>query len=161
MINSDIIECSKILLDRNLTIAFAESATAGRMIAEFALVPNAGRFLKGGLVCYDVDIKKDVLKVDEQIIEKCTPESSEVTEQLALGLSRLINASIHVAVTGLTAVGGSESAEKPVGTMFLHILLNGRELAKNRVLFTGDHEEIVLQTVFYTANLLKSRLENY
>lgn len=41
-----------LLINKELTLAFAESATAGRAAAEFSLACNAGKFLKGGLVCY-------------------------------------------------------------------------------------------------------------
>ena len=37
----------KMLIGRNLTIAFAESATAGRLSADFSMIEDAGKFLKG------------------------------------------------------------------------------------------------------------------
>lgn len=43
-----LLACGELLVKNKLTIAFAESATAGRISAEFALIPDAGKFLKGG-----------------------------------------------------------------------------------------------------------------
>lgn len=41
-----------------MNIAFAESATVGRLAAEFSLTENSGDILNGGLVCYDACIRK-------------------------------------------------------------------------------------------------------
>src|SRR5438270_10903085 len=102
-------ECGKELKKQKLTIAFAESATAGRLSAEFSLIPDSGDFLIGGLVCYDACLKQDILGVPEELIKKYTPESAEVTSELARRLPSLIKSDIQVAVTGLTTEGGSET----------------------------------------------------
>lgn len=156
----DLIRCGQLLLDKKLTIAFAESATAGRMASEFSLIAKAGQFLKGGIVCYDACIKEDFLKVPHELIEEYTPESMEVTRAAAKGLSSLIKADLHVAVTGLPDGGGSESAEKPVGTMFIVALYQGEELFAVRKVFKGDPPAIVLQTVKCAAKLLVQYLAN-
>jgi nicotinamide-nucleotide amidase len=150
-------ECSKFLIREGLTIAFAESATAGRVCSEFALADDAGKFLKGGLVCYDACIKEDLLSVPGELIKRYTPESEEVTEAAAVGLKKLIPADIHVAITGLTSPGGSETPEKPVGTVFIHGLKD-QKMFSERCLFKGDKEAILVQTVERVAGLLLERL---
>ena len=152
-----LIKCSKILLSKQLTIATAESATAGRLAAEFSLIPDCGKTLKGGLVCYDAGIKQDILGVSADLVEQYTPESAEVTEDMAIKLPKLIEADIHIAITGLTMPGGSETPEKPVGTMFIHTLIKGRPIPLREV-FKGSPEEIVLQTVDRIAQLLIDEL---
>jgi nicotinamide-nucleotide amidase len=152
-----LIKCSEVLKAQKLTIAFAESATAGRIPAELALIPNSGNILKGGVVCYDACIKQDVLGVPEELVKKYTPESAEVTAELATRLKDFIDADILVAVTGLTMPGGSETAAKPVGTMFVHLLIKGKPVALRQV-FKGSPEEIVLQTVDLVAQTLINEL---
>lgn len=159
MLNADLVRCSKLLLEKELTIAFAESASAGRMVAEFSMVPDAGKFLKGGFVCYDACLKEDVLKVPKELIAEFTPESQEVTEAITKGVARLIKADIHIGVTGLPAPGGSETAEKPVGTMFIYCIYKKKEFFAERVIFNGEPEEIILRTIFHTAELLADRLQ--
>lgn len=155
MTNSDsLIKCTDILIKRNLTIAFAESATAGRMAAEFSLVRDAGKFLKGALVCYDATLKSDLLNVPKDMLEICTPESMEVTQAITKGLESVIKADIHIGVTGLTTSGGSESDEKPVGTMFIHCRYLSTTLFSERTVFKGNPEDIILQTIKHTASLL-------
>jgi nicotinamide-nucleotide amidase len=146
-------ECSELLKEENLKIFFVESATAGRICYEFSLTKEAGKFLKGSLVSYDADLKQDQLQVQRSLIDIYTPESAEVTEALTSGVKTFVPADIYVSVTGLTTPGGSETAEKPVGTMFIH----GRYKEKvftDRSLFPGGPEEIVMQTVDRVAFLI-------
>ena len=148
-----LVKCSQLLKEKKLTIAFAESATAGRLSAEFALIPDCGEILKGGIVCYDACIKKDILQVPDDLVEKYTPESAEVTEDMARRLRNIIKADIYVAITGLIMPGGSESPGKPVGTMFIHAIINQKPVAIKEI-FEGSPEKVVLQTVDRVALLL-------
>lgn len=159
MASKIVFECAKILMDKKLTIAFAESATAGRLSAEFSLVPNCGGMLKGGIVCYDACVKQDVLGVPQELVETYTPESAEVTRELAQRLQDFMKTDIQVAVTGLTMPGGSETPEKPVGTMFVHAIIKGKPIALREV-YQGSPEEIVLQTVDRLAQLLIDELNS-
>jgi nicotinamide-nucleotide amidase len=152
-----LIKCSELLLDKGLTIAFAESATAGRATAEMALIPNCGKTLKGGLVCYDAGIKQEILGVPAELVEKFTPESAEVTAELTRCMQRFMPADIQIAITGLTMPGGSETDEKPVGTMFIHANIQGKEVAVREV-YAGDAEVVVLQTIDRVARLLIEEL---
>lgn len=154
MIDPCLLTCAEILKARELTVAFAESATAGRVTADFSAVPFAGTYLKGGFICYNVCLKEESLHVPKAMIEKYTPESAEVTEAIAVGLQSLIPAAIHVGITGLPRPGGSETDEKPVGTMFIHALKFGKHLFSERILFTGSSEQIICATVRHTAVLL-------
>ena len=151
-------DCSKLLREKKLTVAFAESVTAGRVIAEFSLLPHCGQILTGSLVCYDAGIKQDILNVSKDLVDKYTPESAEVTEAMAKGLKNFIKSNIQVAVTGLTMPGGSETIEKPVGTVFVHII-NEEVVVAERCKFDGTPEEIVLQTVDSVAKNIINSIE--
>lgn len=152
-----VMQCGKALSERQLTIAFVESATAGRLAAEFSMCPESGSILKGGLVCYDASLKESILHVPKDMIRRFTPESAEVTRELAERLQTYIPADIHIAVTGLTCPGGSETPEKPVGTMFVHLCTRGKSLAI-RDIFSGKPEEIVLQCIDRIAQLVLSEI---
>jgi nicotinamide-nucleotide amidase len=157
MPSNQIVRCSQLMKTLGLTIAFAESATAGRLSAEFSLVPDCGEILKGGIVCYDACIKQDILGVPESLVKKYTPESAEVTAAMTKRLSKMIPADIYISVTGLTMPGGSETKEKPVGTMFVHTLIKGKSVER-RFQFSGLPESIVLQTIDGIAELLIDEL---
>ncbi|MFD2287614.1 nicotinamide-nucleotide amidohydrolase family protein [Pedobacter petrophilus] len=153
-------EVGSMLIEKHLTVAFAESATAGRLTAEFSMIDNAGKFLKGGIACYDACIKEDLLHVDHQLIEDFTPESMEVTKAIAVGLNKAIPSDIQIGITGLTCAGGSETAEKPVGTMFICGTRNGDAIFSERLHFDGEREEIVEHTIEKCGELLKDYLQS-
>jgi nicotinamide-nucleotide amidase len=157
MAEEKILICSKLLAQKGLTIAFAESATAGWLCSEFALAPESGQVLKGGIVCYDATLKEDILHVPHELIKTYTPESKEVTEELAKRLASVIRSDIQVGVTGLTGPGGSETDEKPVGTMFISAQIEGR-IINSRKVFTGSCEDIIHATVRSAAQLLIDEL---
>src|SRR5690606_22865812 len=146
MPSPSVLACSALLASHNLSVSMAESATSGRMAAEFSLCPDSGTVLKGGIVCYDACLKEDILNVDPLIIERYSPESAEVTRELCMGLRKLIRSDLYLAVTGLSTSGGSEDAQKPVGTMFMHILYGSKSRAIREV-FKGSAEEIILSAI--------------
>jgi nicotinamide-nucleotide amidase len=157
MAETKISMCSKLMAEQGLTIAFAESATAGWLCSEFALTEESGKVLKGGIACYDADLKVRLLGVAQELIDTYTPESMEVTREMAYRLRETISSDIHVTVTGLTTPGGSETPEKPVGTMFVFMLIRGRE-ASFRKVFSGSCEEVIHQTIEAAADLLIGEL---
>jgi nicotinamide-nucleotide amidase len=153
MAETKIAELSRLMAQKGLTISFAESATAGWLCSEFALTEHSGKVLKGGIVCYDADLKVSLLGVPRELLDKFTPESMEVTQNLAERLDSKIPSDIRVGVTGLTAPGGSETAEKPVGTMFVFAVVKGKPCSF-RMVFGGTREDIIRQTIQATAVLL-------
>lgn len=158
MPSEQIINCARILKEHRLSIAFAESASAGRLSAEFAMAPDSGGVLKGGIVCYDVQVKQDLLGIDPLLIQEFTPESSEVTNALAYALRNRIESDIQVAVTGLTTPAGNETEKKPVGTIFIHILFKGSSIALHSV-FSGSPQQIILQTADMVAKTIINEVE--
>lgn len=159
--NNNLLKCAQLLIDKNLTIAFAESATAGRMASEFSLLKNAGKFLKGGIICYDAEVKKDLLNVSDELVEKYSPDSIEVTRAAAIGLPSLFKADVYIAVMGLPDTGGSETDEKLVGTMFLVANYGNTELFAEKIVFSGQVEDVIKKTINCTAKLLVSHLNKY
>lgn len=138
--------CSELLAERNLTIAFAESATAGKLAYEFSLTPYSGKILKGGIVCYNACVKEDMLGISTEIMSTYTPESAEVTREICHALQHKMPAEVSVAITGLTAPGGSESPLKPVGTMFFCIGYNNI-LNEQQILLEGNPPDIVNKSI--------------
>lgn len=155
-----VVKCSHTLKDKNFTIAFAESITAGKMVSEFALIPYCGSVLKGAIACYDRSVKETLMGVNPEIIDQFTAESAEVTEQLSIGLKKLIPADVIVAITGLASEGGSETPEKPVGTMFINGFIKDRSFSKVYKL-DGNPPQIILQAVDKAAELVLEKLAEF
>ena len=159
MASKVVIDCARAIAEKGWNIAFIESVTAGRMCAEFALTPSSGKILRGGLSCYDFFVKEQLLHIPSNTIEKYTAESAEVTSLLAKGGTRLFNTTVTVAVTGLASPGGTETKEKPVGTIFFNIIAKNKEIAY-REIFNGSPEEIILQAIDKAAELIIKEIHN-
>ena len=153
-------QCTQLLVKHKLKIAFVESATAGRLAAEFSLTQQAGQCLLGSLVCYDACIKQNLLKVPKAWIDQFSPESAEVTQLITQNLTQFFDADIQVGVTGLASAGGSETPQKPVGTMFFHMIIR-EQVYTHREVFQGKPEEIVLQAIDRIAQLIMQYVNQY
>lgn len=157
MPSKSVIACCHSLLAQNLTIAFAESASTGRLIYDFTSVPDCGKVIKGSIVCYDRSVKEELMGIPPEIIDQYTAESPEVTQLLADSIKKLIPADIVVAVTGLASEGASESQEKPVGTMFIHGYIKDKAW-KTKLQLEGTPDEIIAQTIDAVGTILLDEL---
>ena len=130
-----------VLKDNELTIAFAESMTCGMAAMKLGNVSGTSEVFEGGIVCYDAKVKTDLLGVPAKTIAHYTAESQQVTDALAKNLSRKIKADVTAAITGLAAPGGSESRQKPVGTVFISVFVKGK-IYRERKKFNGSPQVI-------------------
>lgn len=154
MTELSILKSSSFLASKKMTVAFIESATAGMLCGKYALTPFSGDLLIGGIVCYDVEVKKKLLDISQTAIDTYTAESKEITHALALnGKKYFEQADIIVAVTGLTKPGGSETEEKPVGSMFVSILYNDKCVDFEHV-FSGNSYQIIDKTIEFVSDKL-------
>lgn len=106
------------LTARGLTIGTAESLTAGMISSTIANVSGASAVLMGGIVSYDARIKRDVLGVDQYVIDTVGVVSPECAAQMAQGARRALGVDIAVSATGIAGPTGG-TAETPVGTVYL------------------------------------------
>lgn len=159
MASQSIILCSRRIAEKGLKIAVVESATAGWLASEFSLTPDSGQIFLGGLTCYDACTKEELLNIPGNIIERYTAESAEVTRLMAERLTKFFKSDIAIAITGLTTPGGSETEDKPVGTMFIHIKLPDGIYCAHREVFKGRAEEIITATVERCGELLCNLLD--
>lgn len=157
MASEKVIACCDVLIKRNLTITFVESASAGKLNYEFSTVFNSGKILIGGIVCYHTSMKEDLLSIPHGTIKKYSAESAVVTKLMAQNFYRYVQSDICVGLTGLTTPGGSENKNKPVGTIFIHIIFPDKEIAK-RFEFKVNPESIINQAIDAVAELILNEI---
>jgi PncC family amidohydrolase len=87
------------LMQRGLTIATAESCTGGTVAALLSAVPGAGKVLRGGVVAYDKELKRDLLGVPEAMLDTEGAISGEVAKAMAHGARVRLGADVGVGVT--------------------------------------------------------------
>lgn len=99
---------------RGWTIATAESITAGGIAAALAEHPGCSAVLRGGVVAYSVDVKRDVLGVDPDLLRHVV--SAPVAAAMAHGVRDLVGVDIAIATTGVA--GPQWLDEQPPGTVW-------------------------------------------
>lgn len=130
---------------RGLTLATAESLTAGLIAATIADVPGASKTLLGGVVSYALEVKQNVLKVEG--VTEDTVVSADCARQMALGARRLTNADIAVSATGVAGPDGG-NAKTPVGTVFIGCVF-GKLIKAEEYHFKGNRQAVRRKTVRY------------
>jgi len=100
-------EINEILWRQHKTLSTAESCTAGRISSVITSVPGSSSYYKGGLICYSDDLKKELLKVDAELIEENTSVCEEVVKQMVVGANELFKSDIAVAISGFAGPGGA------------------------------------------------------
>jgi nicotinamide-nucleotide amidase len=98
----------RALLERNETVAAAESLTAGLFCATLATVPGASATLRGGVVVYATDLKAVLAAVPPELLDAHGPVSPETAAALASGVRDRCAASWGV---GLTGVAGPDPVD--------------------------------------------------
>src|SRR5262249_12983856 len=110
---------------KQLTVATAESCTAGLMAACMGEVPGASLVLERGFVTYSNAAKVEMLGVPAELIDAHGAVSAEVVRAMAEGALARSQADLAVAITGIAGPDGG-TAEKPVGLVHFASMRRGR-----------------------------------
>ncbi len=145
----------RVLKESGKTIAFAESCTGGLISSKLVNVAGSSSVFGTGIVAYSNETKMKLLNVSETCLEEYGAVSEETARAMTEGLLKLSDADICVSVTGVAGPeGGTE--EKPVGLVYLDILMNGMH-DTHRLQLTGDRMRIRNTTALHA--LSKSLLK--
>ena len=146
----------KILTERRLTLAAAESCTGGSIAARFTAMPGASAYFLCGVVAYSNDAKVKLLGVDPAEIERHGAVSEQVARRMAEGARRAAGADYAVATTGIAGPAGG-SAEKPVGTVWIAVASPERTVAILKQCGT-DRGQIIDRASAFAIGLLRDCL---
>jgi nicotinamide-nucleotide amidase len=108
-----------LLMERDETVATAESLTGGRVAALLTEAPGASQTYLGGVVSYATEIKVGVLGVPMEVVEEHGVVSAECARAMAQGARALTGATYAVSTTGVA--GPEEQEGKPPGTVYVGV----------------------------------------
>jgi PncC family amidohydrolase len=134
----------ELLIEKRSSISVAESCTGGLVGSLLAGVTGASAAFEGGFITYTVSAKRDILKIDADLLEKFGAVSRECALAMAEAARTLTNSTIALSVTGLAGPSGDGSANT-IGTVWtaavsagmpsiacLNRFSGGRSLIRNR-----------------------------
>lgn len=110
----------RLLKEKGLTVAFAESCTGGLCAKRVTDISGASSVFHCGVVSYSNEIKNKVLGVSAENLEKYGAVSAVVAAEMALGVKNISGAHFGVSVTGM-AGPESDDPKIPVGRIYIAV----------------------------------------
>ncbi len=126
----------RLLKEKGLTIAVAESCTGGLVQERITNVSGSSEYFMGGMVAYSNESKMKFLGVREASLKTHGAVSDVVAREMAVGVREAMGTGIGVSTTGIAGPTGA-TPEKPVGLIYIG-LSAGETLLARRFVFTND-----------------------
>ncbi len=108
----------KSLIEKNMTIAFAESCTGGMTVSTLLNINNSSKVLNESFITYSNESKVNRLNVPVSILENHGAVSEECAYHMAIGVRQTSKSDIGISITGIAGDGGG-SDTKPVGLVYI------------------------------------------
>lgn len=134
----------KRLMDKNLTISFAESITGGLLAASITDVAGSSKILSSSYVTYSNDSKIKNLGVRKETLDKYGAISEQTALEMACGLKNKTNSSVCVSTTG---EAGPEPSETDIGNVYICIYFSEDNYQLKHFYFPGNRERVRNRTV--------------
>lgn len=147
-----------MLNEHHMYISSAESCTGGLFSALITDVPGASDVLCESIVTYSNEAKMRELGVSALTLEKYGAVSEDTARQMAEGICRHTGADVGVGITGIAGPGGG-TPEKPVGTVYAGICINGNTEVMHMQL-DGSRAEVREQTCRLVMEKIIKKLDN-
>ncbi len=145
------------LIENKITVATAESCTAGMIAARIGDSSGVSEIFSEGYVTYSNEAKEKNLGVSHEALENFGAVSEVVARQMAEGVCRRTGARLGLSATGIAGPTGG-TAEKPVGLVYMGVCLDGVTTVVKSV-FKGNRSEVRAQTVEAVFAEVKKRLQ--
>lgn len=146
----------RLLLERRLTLAVAESCTGGLVGDRLTNVAGSSAYFERGVVAYSNRAKRELLGVAEEVLRTHGAVSAPCAEAMVQSICELTGSDCGLAITGIVGPDGGTPA-KPVGTVFIGVSVGGAVEAQ-RCRFLGDRRAVKWQSAETALDLLRRRL---
>jgi PncC family amidohydrolase len=147
----------QLCIEKGVSIAVAESCTAGLIASKLTTLPGSSSYFNGGVVAYQNEIKTKILGVSQSIIDEKTEVSVEVVKQMAKSVLEKFDANFAIATTGYAGPAGGTN-KNPIGTVFIAIA-SVVGVVVNRFVFLGDRQSVVNQASESALSLLYNEIK--
>ena len=146
----------RLLADRGLTVATAESLSGGGVGAAITATPGSSAYYLGSIVAYADGTKQALLGVGADTLRRHGAVSAQTAEAMAEGARARLGADIAVSTTGIAGPAGGGDA-KPVGLVYLG-LATAEGVRSERHVFGGSREEIVARAASFALDFVRRHL---
>jgi len=147
----------QLCIEKGVSVAVAESCTAGLIAYKLTTVSGSSSYFKGGVVAYQNEIKTKTLGVSRSIIDEKTEVSAEVVEQMTKSVLEKFDADFAVATSGYAGPTGGTN-KNPIGTVFIAIA-SVEGVVVSRFVFSGNRQSVVNQASESALDLLYTKIK--
>ena len=147
----------QLCIEKGVSVAVAESCTAGLIAYKLTTVSGSSSYFKGGVIAYQNEIKTKTLGVSRSIIDEKTEVSAEVVEQMTKSVLEKFDADFAVATSGYAGPTGGTN-KNPIGTVFIAIA-SVEGVVVSRFVFSGNRQSVVNQASESALGLLYTKIK--
>lgn len=153
-----------LLLEKQQTVATAESCTGGLVSHRLTNVSGSSAYIAFNAVTYSNEQKTKVLGVSEDLLANHGAVSAEVAEAMATGIQRSSGSDIGIALTGIAGPDGG-TPEKPVGLVYIGLKNGDKPAISKKVMVNPNYPREDIKhwfsqyALYYLRLLLLDRLE--
>ena len=151
-------ELSNKFWKEGLTLATAESCTAGNIAAVITAIPGSSRFYKGGIVAYSNEVKTNLLNVNPETLQTKGAVSEETVIEMVKGAMKSMNSDCAIATSGIAGPTGG-SPENPVGTVWIAVGMKDK-IIKQKIDGDEGRQKNIEKATLNALQLLKKILQN-
>jgi len=148
-----------LLREKGWLLSVGESCTGGLLASKITEVSGSSQWFAGGVVAYSNELKQQLLAVDKELIAEYGAVSIPVARAMVEGIAAVTSSRVAVSVTGIAGPTGG-SVDKPVGTVFFGIFVNGR-VTDHHFTFSGNRKEIQEITAQTALDLVRRTLSKH
>ena len=151
-------EVAKILIEKKMTIAIAESCTGGGISKRLTDVAGSSKYYLGGLIAYSNKIKNKELGISFSMIKKNGSVSKEVCSLMSRSIKEKFKSDIGVSCTGISGPSGG-TREKPIGLVYIGVTI-GKDTKVEKYQLIDDrliHREVTSQLALNLVRLVLSK----
>ena len=146
----------RILKEKNLTLAVAESCTGGLLQKRITDIPGASKAFSGGVVTYADKTKTSLIGVPAELIKTEGVVSAPVARAMAEGVKEKIGADFGIGITGVAGPASDERGDE-IGTVF--VSLSAFDHTYCRELHLGaDRNRVRIMAVNHALDMLRRYL---
>ncbi len=148
----------KLLIEKKMKLATAESCTGGLIAQKITSVPGASECFDCGVITYSNEQKHKLLGVSMTTLEDFGAVSEQTALEMCKGVKHLADADFGISVTGIAGPGGG-TPQKPVGTVWIGIC--GECIHKaEKFVFDGDRQQVRESTAKKALEMVKNAIIN-
>ena len=142
----------------NKTLSTAESFTGGLISSRISSVPGASMYFKGSVVAYNTSVKKNLLELDEKMINNYSVVSSQAANEMAHNVKKLLHSDYAISTTGNAGPSKGDS-KKDIGLIYISIA-SPNEIKSYQFNFGNNREKNIKKSVNKALELLFNELLN-